>query len=145
MLVCLATRKGGKGLKKSAAYPPEYGQKVASTHRKYIDPPLHSQEMVFTMIPLVERVSETITEKIYAYWQNNETSARQLSRCGFFGGVIANVLSICIVLLTIHTCIQVVKKSIVAGLQPSTCLCLTFPGEQSEATAEGGQRSNGYA
>ena len=86
MLVCLATRKGGKGLKKSAAYPPEYGQKVASTHRKYIDPPLRSQEMVFTMIPLVERVSETITEKIYAYWQNNETSARQLSRCCFFWG-----------------------------------------------------------
>ena len=30
-------RKGGKGLKKSAVYPAAYGQKIASTHRKYID------------------------------------------------------------------------------------------------------------
>ena len=145
MLVCLATRKGGKGLKKSAAYPPEYGQKVASTHRKYIDPPLRSQEMVFTMIPLVEEFQKQFLKRSMLIGKIMRHQLGNSPGVVFFGGVIANVLSICIVLLTIHTCIQVVKKSIVAGLQPSTCLCLTFPGEQSEATAEGGQRSNGYA
>ena len=76
-----------------------------------------------TMTPLVERVSRTICEMIFAY-RHNETSARQLPRrCCFSWFLLQTYLVYVVVLLIVHDgildCISAVKH----GCRPSA-LCI---------------------